>query len=208
MFITPHRGRALDFEPGFHRASRTEPAVRIPMIDGTGSEVFVMLNFAEKLILLPAARTIPVKSKTIFPSSTTYCLRRTCCQCTAPLTSAKGRYGNLFRPVGHGQDRPCRRILPEPWWNDEHGWSDNGVFNFEGGCYAKAINLSQEAEPEIYSIACGSGTAPENVTLDPHTKFPNLMTIRSPKTPGRPTRWIISVPAKPALADSPKISSC
>ena len=58
--------------------------------------------------------------------------------------------------------------------DDEHGWSDNGVFNFEGGCYAKTINLSAEAEPEIYAASRRFGTILENVVLDPVTRTPDF----------------------------------
>ena len=58
--------------------------------------------------------------------------------------------------------------------DDEHGWSDNGVFNFEGGCYAKTINLSADAEPEIYAASRRFGTVLENVVLDPTTRMPNF----------------------------------
>jgi phosphoenolpyruvate carboxykinase (ATP) len=58
--------------------------------------------------------------------------------------------------------------------DDEHGWSNNGIFNFEGGCYAKMINLSSEHEPEIYSTTLRFGTVLENVTLDAHTRLLDL----------------------------------
>src|SRR5277367_2919390 len=58
--------------------------------------------------------------------------------------------------------------------DDEHGWSKSGVFNFEGGCYAKAIKLSREAEPEIYSTTERFGTVMENVTLDPESRAPDF----------------------------------
>ena len=54
--------------------------------------------------------------------------------------------------------------------DDEHGWSENGLFNFEGGCYAKMINLSPEAEPEIYATTSKWGTVLENVVMDPVTR--------------------------------------
>ena len=54
--------------------------------------------------------------------------------------------------------------------DDEHGWSDRGVFNFEGGCYAKVINLSAEAEPEIFATTKRWGTVLENVVMDPKTR--------------------------------------
>jgi phosphoenolpyruvate carboxykinase (ATP) len=54
--------------------------------------------------------------------------------------------------------------------DDEHGWSEDGVFNFEGGCYAKTIRLSPEAEPEIYATTKRFGTVLENVVIDEHTR--------------------------------------
>ncbi|MFK8253807.1 phosphoenolpyruvate carboxykinase [Ancylobacter terrae] len=65
---------------------------------------------------------------------------------------------------------PSRILLGD----DEHGWNDDGVFNFEGGCYAKTINLSAEAEPEIYAASNRFGTVLENVVLDPETRVPDF----------------------------------
>src|SRR5690606_31694241 len=58
--------------------------------------------------------------------------------------------------------------------DDEHGWSENGLFNFEGGCYAKMIRLSPEAEPEIYATTKRFGTVLENVVMDPKTRALDL----------------------------------
>jgi len=65
---------------------------------------------------------------------------------------------------------PTRRLIGD----DEHGWSDNGVFNFEGGCYAKVIGLSESAEPEIYATTKRFGTILENVAFDPITRLIDL----------------------------------
>jgi len=65
---------------------------------------------------------------------------------------------------------PERRLIGD----DEHGWSDTGIFNFEGGCYAKVIKLSQEAEPQIYATTRRFGTILENVVIDPETRALNL----------------------------------
>src|SRR5205823_1844438 len=61
---------------------------------------------------------------------------------------------------------PARRLIGD----DEHGWSDDGIFNFEGGCYAKVIHLSPEAEPQIYATLSRFGTVLENVVMDPETR--------------------------------------
>ena len=65
---------------------------------------------------------------------------------------------------------PARRLIGD----DEHGWSDTGIFNFEGGCYAKVIKLSQEAEPQIYSTTRRFGTILENVVIDPESRALDL----------------------------------
>src|SRR5690242_21651935 len=65
---------------------------------------------------------------------------------------------------------PARALIGD----DEHGWSDQGIFNFEGGCYAKVIRLSREGEPEIYATTGMFGTVLENVVVDPLTRAIDL----------------------------------
>ncbi|MDE3175497.1 MAG: phosphoenolpyruvate carboxykinase [Pseudomonadota bacterium] len=93
--------------------------------------------------------------------------------CSANTTHA-GETAIFFGLSGTGKTTlsadPDRTLIGD----DEHGWSRNGVFNFEGGCYAKAIKLSQEAEPEIYATTERFGTVMENVTLDPDTREPDF----------------------------------
>src|SRR6201996_8541346 len=82
------------------------------------------------------------------------CRRRVCCRCTLLPMSVQN----------------ARTLIGD----DEHGWSDNGIFNFEGGCCAKVINLSPTAEPEIYATIGRFGTVLENVVVDPVTRLPDV----------------------------------
>ena len=174
MFINPPKEELADFVPDF-TILHAPNLQSIPAIDGTRSEVFVMLNFAEQLILVGGSHYTGEIKKTIF-SVLNYLLPAKGVlpmHCSANIGSA-GDTAIFFGLSGTGKTTlssdPTRTLIGD----DEHGWSDNGVFNFEDGCYAKAINLSAEAEPEIYAACLRFGTVLENVTLDPHTKFPNF----------------------------------
>ena len=94
--------------------------------------------------------------------------------------------------------------------DDEHGWSDRGVFNFEGGCYAKTIRLSAEAEPQIYATTRRFGTVLENVVDRPgDARARTSTTRRSPRTRARRIRSRSSTtPCRRARAATRRTSSC
>jgi len=90
------------------------------------------------------------------------------------LTIKRGQITAIMGPSGTGKTTLSADSTRTLIGDDEHGWSDDGIFNFEGGCYAKVINLSKEAEPEIYACTRRFGTILENVATDPALRVADL----------------------------------
>ena len=144
-------------------------------IDGTRSKTFITLNFEHKMALIGNSAYAGEIKKSIF-TLMNYLLPMQgvmTMHCSANQGD-EGDVGLFFGLSGTGKTTlsadPTRGLIGD----DEHGWSDNGVFNFEGGCYAKVIRLSPSAEPEIYACTRSFGTILENVIYDPVTRLIDL----------------------------------
>ena len=148
-----------------------------PAIDNTNSDTFIILNLERKLAIIGNTAYAGEMKKSVF-TLLNYLLPLEGVlpmHCSANVSPHDPNDVALFFGLsGTGKTTlsadPTRRLIGD----DEHGWSDNGVFNFEGGCYAKVIGLSESAEPEIYATTRRFGTILENVPFDPVTRLVDL----------------------------------
>ncbi|WP_339108124.1 phosphoenolpyruvate carboxykinase [Thioclava sp. GXIMD4216] len=171
MLRRPERSELDSFVPEFTIVNC--PSFKAdPERHGCRSETVIALNFSKKLILIGNTEYAGENKKGVF-SLLNYILPG---NGIMPMhCSANHAIDNpddaaiFFGLSGTGKTTlsasPSRTLIGD----DEHGWSDEGIFNFEGGCYAKTINLSAEAEPEIYATCSMFGTVVENMTFDPET---------------------------------------
>ena len=142
-----------------------------PQRDGTRSPTFILMDFSQKLVLIGGTSYAGETKKSVFTLMNYLLPQRgvMSMHCSANV-GAGGDVAIFFGLSGTGKTTlsadPERRLIGD----DEHGWSDDGVFNFEGGCYAKVIKLSPEAEPDIYRTTRMFGTILENVVYDPTTR--------------------------------------
>ena len=169
LFVRPTQIELDDFEPNFTVVNCGNLKAN-PEFDGTRSSVFVGISFTRKLVLILGSMYGGEMKKAIF-SVMNYLLpwRGVLPMHCSANVGDSGDVALFFGLSGTGKTTlsadPGRRLIGD----DEHGWSDHSVFNFEGGCYAKTINLSRKTEPQIYN-AIRFGSILENVVVNPETR--------------------------------------
>ena len=175
LFIRPTVQQLENHEPEFTVMCLNDFEAN-PKIDGTQSTVFILINLTQKLVLIGGTRYAGEIKKSLFtvmnfllPSKNVLPMH-----CSANMSKDDSdRTALFFGLSGTGKTTLSADENRSLIGDDEHGWSDDGVFNFEGGCYAKCINLTQESEPQIWN-ALKTGSVLENVVVDKDSGVPNF----------------------------------
>ncbi|AIF83371.1 ATP-dependent phosphoenolpyruvate carboxykinase [Candidatus Nitrososphaera evergladensis SR1] len=174
IFIRPDNSGELDgFKPEFTLISADDFAAN-PASEGTRTETFIIVNFKRKIVLIGSTSYAGEIKKAMFSIMNFLLPRKGIFPMHCSANVGKGGDVALFFGLsGTGKTTlsadPERRLVGD----DEHGWSDNGVFNFEGGCYAKCINLKKEHEPQIWN-AIKFGSLMENVVITDGAREPDF----------------------------------
>jgi phosphoenolpyruvate carboxykinase (ATP) len=174
LFMEPPAAELPGFKPDFTLIC-APGFTALPQVDGTRGSAFILLNFTRRMVLIGGTAYAGEIKKAVF-TVMNYLLPLKGVMpmhCSANV-GKKDDTAIFFGLSGTGKTTlssdPLRRLIGD----DEHGWSEGGIFNFEGGCYAKVINLSAEAEPQIYAATGRFGTILENVVYDKHTRALDL----------------------------------
>jgi len=170
MFLIPTSEERTSFVPEF-TVLHCPNFQADPTTDDTRSEAFVALNFTERKVIIGGTQYAGEIKKSVFTAMNYFANAKGVL--TMHCSSNIGHDGDValfFGLSGTGKTTlsadPNRALIGD----DEHGWGDDGVFNLEGGCYAKVIRLNAEAEPEIYATTSMFGTILENVVFDAETR--------------------------------------
>jgi len=169
LLIRPKRKELSNFKPDFLLLN-TPSCEADPKRNGTHSGVYIVIHFGRKIILVGGTGYAGEIKKSIFTVlNFIYPQKGIMAMHSSANRGKKGDVAVFFGLSGTGKTTlsadPARGLIGD----DEHGWAKDGVFNFEGGCYAKCINLSKEYEPQIYH-AIRFGALAENVAMDSKTK--------------------------------------